>query len=134
MKKAQALAFFGGTVTATAKALGITSSAVSQWPEDGDLPRSVEDRILAELARRHLPASMIDPAMPTDAPTPAPVPAEHAQASDDEDDIGDTVQLAARMLQRAGADDLAPAPAVTERRAVARPALGRDGPSNHGER
>lgn len=33
MKKADVIAHFGG-VTETAKALGIKSQAVSQWPED----------------------------------------------------------------------------------------------------
>lgn len=57
MKKAQALELFGGTVTATARALGITHSAVSQWEDE--LPRAVEERILAALARKHLPRRLL---------------------------------------------------------------------------
>jgi hypothetical protein len=57
MKKAHALKVVGeGSVSSTAKALRITSSAVSQWPED--LPPAIENRVLAELARRHLPPAL----------------------------------------------------------------------------
>lgn len=38
MRKADVVAYFGGTQTATAKALGITKSAVSQWEEDRPIP------------------------------------------------------------------------------------------------
>lgn len=34
MDKKQALSLFGGTVTATARALEISPSAVSQWPDE----------------------------------------------------------------------------------------------------
>jgi hypothetical protein len=57
MKKARALELLGGSVGATAEAIGISSAAVSQWPED--LPSRIEDRVLAALARKHLPPEMI---------------------------------------------------------------------------
>ena len=52
MKKAQAIALLGGSVAAAARAVGVSSSAVSQWPDE--LPSRIEDRVLAVLARRHL--------------------------------------------------------------------------------
>jgi DNA-binding transcriptional regulator YdaS (Cro superfamily) len=60
MKKSEALQLLGGTNAAVARALGISSSAVSQWPEDaeGDLPRATEDRVLAELWRREQAAKV----------------------------------------------------------------------------
>jgi DNA-binding transcriptional regulator YdaS (Cro superfamily) len=54
MDKRTAIALLGGTVSAAASRLGITPSAISQWPDDGELPESAENRVLAHLARRHL--------------------------------------------------------------------------------
>lgn len=53
MKKQRAIELLGGSVTATAAACEITASAVSQWPDEGELPRSIENRVLAALARKH---------------------------------------------------------------------------------
>ena len=50
MKKAEALELLGGTVTAAAEAIGISTSAVSQWPDE--LPDSVRDRVQAALWRK----------------------------------------------------------------------------------
>lgn len=58
MTKTEAFRLLGvTTVTAAADLLGITHSAVSQWPNDdkGELPESAENRVLAYLARKHLP-------------------------------------------------------------------------------
>ena len=52
MKKDRAITLLGGTVAEAARAVGVSSSAISQWPEE--LPRRIEDRVLAVLARRHL--------------------------------------------------------------------------------
>jgi hypothetical protein len=49
MKKYQAIEMLGGSVTSTAKAIGITPSAVTQWPED--LPPRIVDRVYAADAR-----------------------------------------------------------------------------------
>lgn len=57
LTKSRALALLGGTPTAVADALGITPSAVSQWPDE--LPARIEDRVLAALARRHLSPELI---------------------------------------------------------------------------
>ena len=51
MDKKQAIAYFGG-VRATARAVGITSVAVSRWPDV--LSPRIADRIIAALARRGL--------------------------------------------------------------------------------
>jgi hypothetical protein len=39
-----------GSVRATADAVGVSSQAVSQWPDP--LPPRIEDRVVAALARR----------------------------------------------------------------------------------
>jgi predicted transcriptional regulator len=70
LTKSRALELLGGTPTAVAEALGITPSAVSQWPDD--LPGRIEDRVLAALARRHLPPELIG------APAADQVGAAHA--------------------------------------------------------
>ena len=60
----------GGSVSDAAKALGITSSAISQWPNDGDIPATAENRVLAFLARKHL-KSKVKAATP-EGPAKAP--------------------------------------------------------------
>ena len=50
MNKQQALDQLGGTVSSAAKAIGITPSAVTQWP-DGELPSRIADRVQAALTR-----------------------------------------------------------------------------------
>jgi hypothetical protein len=57
VKKQRAIELLGGTPTATAAACGVTASAVSQWPDV--LPSNIENRVLAALARKHLPASLL---------------------------------------------------------------------------
>lgn len=59
MNKATALSMLGGSVADAARSLGITPSAVSQWPDDGDIPESAENRVLAWVARKHLPAELL---------------------------------------------------------------------------
>jgi hypothetical protein len=70
MNKTQAIQLLGGTVTAAAEAVGISRSAVSQWPDE--LPDAIRDRVQAALARKHLPPELI-------GTTPAP---EQAQAGE----------------------------------------------------
>lgn len=53
MLKSKAIDLLGGTVSAAAEAIGVSSSAVSQWP--AELPPRLADRVLAALARKHLP-------------------------------------------------------------------------------
>jgi DNA-binding transcriptional regulator YdaS (Cro superfamily) len=57
MKKAHALKLLGGSVADAAAAIGVSSSAVSQWPDV--LPDRIADRVLAALARKHLPPEVI---------------------------------------------------------------------------
>lgn len=69
MNKAKAIELLGGTVTAAAAAVGVTPSAITQWPDE--LPGRIEDRVLAALARKHLPPGLIGidgaPAIPEPA-------------------------------------------------------------------
>lgn len=58
MKKSRAIELLGGTASSVASAVGVTAQAVSQWPDE--LPKRIEDRVLAALARKHLPAGLID--------------------------------------------------------------------------
>lgn len=53
MLKTRAIELLGGSVTAAAKAVGVSPSAVTQWPDV--LPDRIADRVLAALARQHLP-------------------------------------------------------------------------------
>ncbi len=57
MKKSEATRLLGGTPAAAAQAMGITPQAYSQWPDD--LPRRLRDRVVAAIARKHLPAEML---------------------------------------------------------------------------
>lgn len=57
MDKQRAIDLLGGTVTSAAAACGVTTSAVSQWP--AELTKDIENRVLAALARKHLPPEMI---------------------------------------------------------------------------
>src|SRR5574341_341986 len=70
MQKARAIELLGGTVTAAAQAIGVTPSAVTQWPDE--LPARIEDRVLAALARKHLPPAVLgapEPEPAADEPT-----------------------------------------------------------------
>lgn len=49
MKKSEAIKLFGHTQEALALSLGITKSAVSQWPDD--LPQHIEDRVVGAAVR-----------------------------------------------------------------------------------
>ena len=48
MNKKQAIAYFGG-VCATARAIGISDAAVSQWPDE--LSPKISDRVIAAMVR-----------------------------------------------------------------------------------
>lgn len=50
MEKAKAIELLGGSVALAAKQCGLTSSAVSQWPEV--LPPRIVDRVQAALWRK----------------------------------------------------------------------------------
>lgn len=53
MKKEHAIERLGGSVASAAAAIGISSSAISQWPEV--LPPRLEDRMLAAFVRKQHP-------------------------------------------------------------------------------
>lgn len=57
MHKQLAIKLLGGTTTSAADAVGVSASAVSQWPEE--LPSRIADRVLAALARKHLPPELL---------------------------------------------------------------------------
>ena len=52
MLKTQAIELLGGSVTAAAKAIGITYQAVDKWPDV--LTPALRDRVQAALYRQHL--------------------------------------------------------------------------------
>lgn len=70
MRKSKAIELLGGSVTAAADAIGITYQAVEKWPDD--LPDRISDRVVAAIARKHLPAGLIGGST---ADEPAKVPA-----------------------------------------------------------
>lgn len=57
MLKSKAIELLGGTASDAARAVGVTPQAMSQWPEV--LPARLADRVLAALARRHLPPEVL---------------------------------------------------------------------------
>ena len=66
MLKKTAIDLLGGTVSAAAEAIGISYQAVDKWPDE--LPPRIADRVLAALARKHLPGVLIGfPATPEPA-------------------------------------------------------------------
>lgn len=74
MLKSKAIELLGGTPKAAADAVGVSPSAVSQWPDE--LPIRIADRVLAALARKHLPPELIGAA--TSASSVPNTPASHA--------------------------------------------------------
>jgi hypothetical protein len=50
MDKSEAIGLLGGSAMAAAEAIGISKSAVYQWPDD--LPPTISDRVLAALWRK----------------------------------------------------------------------------------
>lgn len=56
MRKDKAIELLGGTASA-AKEIGITYQAVDKWPDQ--LPARIADRVLAVLARKHVPAKVL---------------------------------------------------------------------------
>jgi hypothetical protein len=57
MLKSKAIELLGGSTTTAAAAVGISYQAVDKWPDV--LPDRIADRVLAVLARKHLPAEVI---------------------------------------------------------------------------
>lgn len=57
MLKSKAIELLGGTPKDAAQAVGVSPSAISQWPDE--LPDRIADRVLAALARKHLPPEIL---------------------------------------------------------------------------
>lgn len=57
MLKTKAIELLGGTVSAAADAIGISYQAVHKWPDV--LPAPIADRVVAAVARKHLPPALI---------------------------------------------------------------------------
>lgn len=66
MLKTKAIELLGGTVTAAAEAIGITYQGIEKWPDV--LPDRIADRVVAAIARKHLPPELIGGA-PAEAET-----------------------------------------------------------------
>jgi len=60
MTKSQAIDLFGGRVKDLAAALGVTSSAISQWP-DAELPTEYADRVRGAAVRLKKWSPVADP-------------------------------------------------------------------------
>jgi predicted transcriptional regulator len=65
MYKARAIELLGGTQILAAQALGITQSAVSQWPDV--LTRRLADQVIATVARKYLRPEVIGLEVETNA-------------------------------------------------------------------
>jgi hypothetical protein len=50
MRKTEAIELLGGSVTAAARAIGISYQAVAKWPDD--LPPRIADRVVAARSRQ----------------------------------------------------------------------------------
>ena len=57
MNKTKAIFLLGGSLRSAAEAVGVSVSAVGQWPDE--LPDRIADRVLAALARKHLPPELL---------------------------------------------------------------------------
>jgi hypothetical protein len=62
MDKLKAIELLGGSVTAAASTIGISYQAVEKWPDP--LPRRIEDRVLAALARKYLSPEQLGESVP----------------------------------------------------------------------
>jgi len=70
MNKTDAIQLLGGSVATAATAIGTSYQAVSKWPDV--LPRRIEDRVIAAIARRRLPPEAFCPAPDISTPTQRP--------------------------------------------------------------
>lgn len=73
MLKAKAIELLGGTVASAAEEVGVSYQAVDKWPDE--LPQRIADRVLAALARKHLPKKVLAEVL---GPAPAPEAQEAA--------------------------------------------------------
>ncbi len=66
MQKTQAIELLGGSITAAAKAIGISYQAVNKWPDE--LPPRIADRVYAVWGKKNMP---IPPPAQTNTAQPA---------------------------------------------------------------
>lgn len=57
MLKDRAIELLGGTVASAATRIGVTYQAIEKWPDV--LPPRIADRVVAALAREHLPLDLL---------------------------------------------------------------------------
>lgn len=57
MRKAKAIELLGGSVASAAASIGVTYQAVDKWPDP--LPKRIEDRVVAAVARKLLPPELL---------------------------------------------------------------------------
>lgn len=57
MLKTEAIRLLGGTIASAAEAVGVSYQAVDKWPDV--LPKRIEDRVIAAIARKHLPPELL---------------------------------------------------------------------------
>lgn len=67
MLKAKALELLGGSIASAADAIGTSYQAVNQWPDE--LPPRISDRVVAAVARKHLPPELIGEDKAQEQPT-----------------------------------------------------------------
>lgn len=72
MRKVKAIELLGGTTASAAREIGVSYQAIDKWPEE--LPPRIADRVLAVLARKHLPAALIADLNEETAPRSLPEP------------------------------------------------------------
>jgi len=70
MNKSDAIQILGGSISTAAKTVGTSYQAVSKWPDV--LPRRIEDRVIAAIARKWLPPEAFRPALDFSASAPPP--------------------------------------------------------------
>lgn len=75
MEKTKAIELLGGTVAKAAEAVGVNSQAISQWPDV--LPARLADRVVAAVARKHLPPELFGEGEVPTEPAPASQEAAH---------------------------------------------------------
>lgn len=66
MLKAKAIELLGGSTASAAREIGISFQAVDKWPDE--LPARIADRVLAVLARKHLPPAVLAKLLAEDQP------------------------------------------------------------------
>ena len=66
MLKTHAIELLGGSVSAAAKAIGVTYQAIGKWPDE--LTPALRDRVQAALYRQHCDSAKANPQPATPAP------------------------------------------------------------------